>query len=133
MGVGGDAHIADRWGCRLGELAGRPEYIEAEVDGPVFVDTAVVAVQTQARELLAATREVVVKFMPAEAITGKDGFPLPAPTRRSRTRFADAEQPWTCLAAATMAAGLLLEVRHAHAYVARPVASLLLAAPLALM
>jgi len=95
----------------------------------------VVRVEGLARELLAATRDVVVTLTSAESSVSEDEA-APSPLRLSGGRFADLAQPWACLLAASVAAGLLLEVRAAHVYVPRMLASVVvvaLAAALALL
>jgi len=90
------------------------------------------AVEAHARQLLAETRETVVTLADSPA-----SVQLPeTPTTPSRTPagLADAAQPWTVMAAAALAAGLLVEIRGLTLHVPEvvgAVACFLLALPLA--
>jgi signal transduction histidine kinase len=89
-------------------------------------------VETRARQLLAATREAVVTL----ADNAAPGQPEPPPTVVSTTPadLSDAAQPWTAIAAAALAGGLLVEVRDLPLHVPAAVgaaAGILLALPLA--
>lgn len=98
----------------------------------------VAAVEAQARDLLARTREVVVALTAegsAEAEAEAEAEAAPPARRATSTGLTDAAQPWICLAAASVAAGLMVELRTAPVYVPRPVAAtaaVVLMIPLAL-
>jgi signal transduction histidine kinase len=118
------------------ELAdGMQQLLHTLERGATYRDSAdVEAVERQARGLLAATREVVVTLTAASAPPASSPM-TPRPDSHLRPTLAEVAQPWTCLFAASVAAGLLLEIRTAHVYVPRPAASVavvVMAAPLAL-
>jgi signal transduction histidine kinase len=121
----------------LGRLVQRVRAEDLTQAAEVRDEAGVGEIELAARALLARTRQVVVSLTdpPAPRVTPDDVVPVRGPGAwRARVR-ADA-QPWTALAAAALAAGLVVELPSLPRQVPLPVAVLacvVLALPLAVV